>query len=209
VPVLTYFPSRGLAELVRLALAAAGVPYEQRFVGDADPALFPALKASGSLTFGAVPLWEDGDFRLVQSDAILRHVARTHGLYGSSAGDAARCDELHEGVRDVRAQLARLRSAAPGDVPALRAELAETVLPRWLGHFERRLGGGAWFVGGALTYADLSVWSMLETLRDNGLAAGLAACPGLVAFEARVAAVPGVARHLADPKRFPVQLLPR
>lgn len=209
MPVLTYFPSRGLAELVRVLLSVAGVAYEQRFVGDRAPELLPALKASGVLAFGAVPLWEDGSLSLVQSDAILRHLARAHGLYGATASDAARCDEQHEGVRDVRAQLGRLRGAAPADVAGLRAELADAVLPRWLGHFERRLTGRTWLVGDAVTYADLSLWLLLETLRDNGLASGLAACPALTAHEARVAALPGVAAHVADPNRFPVQPLPR
>lgn len=209
MPVLTYFPSRGLAEPVRLLLSVAGVAYEQRFVGDRAPELLPALKASGVLAFGAVPLWEDGALSLVQSDAILRHLARAHGLYGATAVDAARCDEQHEGVRDVRAQLGRLRGAAPADVAGLRAELADTVLPRWLGHFERRLAGRTWLVGDSVTYADLSLWLLLETLRDNGLAGGLGSCPALGAHEARVAALPGVARHVADPNRFPAQLLPR
>lgn len=212
--MLTYFPSRGLAELLRIVLTDAGVAFAQRSVttpgADGVP-LFDTLRADGTLAFNSVPLWEEPDgFRLVQSDAILRHLARTYGLYGANAREAALCDQVHEGTKDVRAQLARLRTAAPEARAALRAELESTILPRWLGHFERLLAahGTGCFVGADCTYADLSVWSLLEALVDNGLAGPLGPLPLLTAFQARIAARPNLARYLADPARYPAQLLP-
>jgi len=32
-------------------------------------------------TFGQIPMLQDGDFELVQSNAILRYLARKHGTY--------------------------------------------------------------------------------------------------------------------------------
>ena len=62
LPKLVYFASRGRGEVIRLALAEAGVAYEEEnFAGDQ----FAALKASGRLPFLAVPLWEEDGFRLL------------------------------------------------------------------------------------------------------------------------------------------------
>jgi len=47
-----------------------------------------------------------------------------------------------------------------------------------------------------------------ETLRDNGFGAAYAGAPLLAAHGERMAARPGIARYVASPGRFPVQLLP-
>ena len=49
-----------------------------------------------------MPRLIDGGSSILQSLAILRHVGRTHGLYGSSAADAARIDSLLDGLEDMR-----------------------------------------------------------------------------------------------------------
>src|ERR1039457_663579 len=97
LPVLTYFSSRGRAEMIRLVCAEAQVAYTERHLGTYHPKdktpEFEALTATGVLPFDAVPRWEEpGGLRLAQSDAIARHVARTHGLYGKGPEEAARCD---------------------------------------------------------------------------------------------------------------------
>ncbi len=92
---LTYFDGRGLAEVPRLVLAEAGVKFEDRRVKD-----IATLKAE--LPFGQVPLYQDGDFKLVQSQAIIRYVARTHNLYGKDAKEAALIDQIGDGIQDLR-----------------------------------------------------------------------------------------------------------
>ena len=52
--------------------------------------------------YGQVPRLIDGGSSILQSLAILRHVGRTHGLYGSSAADASRIDSLLDGLEDMR-----------------------------------------------------------------------------------------------------------
>ncbi len=73
---LHYFRGRGNSQQARWALAAAGIPYESVFLDTA--ADFQALKQSGKLTFGQVPMAEfvgdDGKVTCVsQSLAIVRH----------------------------------------------------------------------------------------------------------------------------------------
>jgi glutathione S-transferase len=215
LPKLTYFATRGRAEAIRLLLAEAGVEYEEvNFDWIPPPERPPALRAlveEGRLAFNAVPLWEEPDgLRLVQSDAIFRHLARTHGLYGSGPREAALCDMVMEGVKDVRMETMQLISTPAAERPALRARLVESVIPRWLGHFERLLepSTSGFFVGASLTCADLTVFLMLENMADNRFDTTLAAFPKLAAFKARIAERPRIAARLSSPKRFPAQLLP-
>jgi glutathione S-transferase len=215
LPTLTYFSSRGRAELIRLVCAEAGVAYREKGLGVYHPVDktpdFNALKATGILPFDMVPIWEEpGGFLLAESDAIVRHLARTHGLYGRDAREAARCDMIFSALDGMRTDLRRLVSVAPAERAAQRDELRERILPRWLGYFERILSanGGDFIVGGAVTFVDVTLLLAFENLRDNGFGAAYAACPKLTAHGERMAARPGLARYVASAERFPVQLLP-
>jgi glutathione S-transferase len=72
---------------IRVALHDAGLAYEEVY-----PENWLAYKAAGvadgSLPFGQNPqlLLDDGT-SIVQSNAILRHVGRTGGLYGKTESD--------------------------------------------------------------------------------------------------------------------------
>jgi len=114
----------------------------------------------GVLPFGAVPVWEEsGGLRLAQSAAIVNHLARQHGLRGSSLLEEARCDELLGAIDDVRGELRKLQVAVPCARVDVRRELQERALPRWFGDLERhlkpRLDSIGFAVGTSLTVADL------------------------------------------------------
>src|SRR5262245_5653737 len=135
---LVYFAARGRAEIIRLALAEAGVEWKDETFPLDD---FPKLKASGRLPFQAVPIWEeDGGFRLAQSQAILQHVGRTHGLAGKTPQEQALVDQALGAVEDVRVEIRKLTSAPAEKRPEVRAELLTKTLPRWFGYLEALLG---------------------------------------------------------------------
>ena len=92
-PRLTYFPVRGRAELARLIMVQAGVEWDEVAV---NPESLGQLKQSGVLAFDQVPLYEEGDFALVQSNTIARYLARKNGLYGSNEHEGAKIDEIVE-----------------------------------------------------------------------------------------------------------------
>jgi glutathione S-transferase len=214
-PRLIYFSSRGRAELIRLILAQVGAEYEEENVGPYDvtnktPA-FLALKSSGALPFDALPLWQEPDgFTLAQSDAIVRHVARAHGLYGADARESALCDMVMEGIKDLIGDVGKIWSVEPALRAELRSRLDREIVPRWLGYLERIVArnDGAFVVGRAMTHADIALFHMVERLTDNHLAGGLTDCPKLVALAARVRNQPRIAAYVSSPKRWPVQLLP-
>lgn len=110
---LRYFDIRGLAEPIRLTLAALGLEYEElkyercpaNSVGEAEcrPGVtdWNTAKqegiASGLLPFGQVPSLTYVDqqsgktFEMVQSQAILRFLARKHNFYGTSEEEEILC----------------------------------------------------------------------------------------------------------------------
>ena len=218
-PTLIYFAARGRAEFIRLLLAEAGVDYQGHVVGkgtppvDGRPTDFAALKATGTLPFDAVPVWEEpSGLRLAQSSAIANHIARTHGLRGRNAIEEAQCDQLLGAVDDVRLELRKLVTVAADQRPALRAELASATLPRWLGYLDRLLekngGGAGYVVGASVTVADLALWYLLETIQDNGLGVALERYPALVAFAQRIGNRPRIAAYLKWARRPPFVPLP-
>ncbi len=218
-PTLVYFPARGRAEVLRLALAEAGVDWEEHPVGrgtppvDGRPTDFAALKASGDLPFEAVPVWEEpGGFRLAQSVAILNHVGRTHGLRGRTPLEEARVDEWLGAVEDVRAELRKLTATPAEQRRALRAELGASTLPRWFGWMDRLLrtnrGGAGFTVGEGITVADLALYYLLELVRDTGLGDAIDRYPALAGLEKRIASRPHIAAYLASPRRPPFTSLP-
>lgn len=210
MPRLTYFSSRGLAEVPRLLLAETATAYEAVHLGafkpgDQPPA-FTALQQSGKLAFGMVPLWEEDDgLTLVQSDAIVRHLARTRGLYGDTAGEAARADMVAESVRDVRTEVAKLRFLEGDARAAQRQKLEKTYLPLWMERFQVNLQDSGLF-GPRLSYADIAVWYLLENLADNQMPVWQQ-FPALQGFYGRIQDRPNLRRYLSSPGRFPAQPL--
>src|SRR3569623_3077730 len=83
---------KGLARdtRVRWELEEVGQPYEVRLLS------FEAMKEPAHLAlhpFGQIPTYEEGDFRLFETGAIVLHLARTHaGLMPDDAAARARAD---------------------------------------------------------------------------------------------------------------------
>jgi len=210
---LSYFSARGLAEPIRVLLAEAKVDYEEVSLGtynpENQPKGFQDLIASGHLTFNQVPIWQEPDgFKLTQSNAIIRHLARKHHFYGSNEAEMARCDEIGEGLLDFRTAV---RGAAIGaDKEAGKKKVLEEIAPKYLGHFEKVLhaneGGKGFIVGKNPTFVDFGLWYLLEMVEDQGIAK-LDSFPSLKAYKARIESRESVANHRANPKRFPIQYL--
>lgn len=81
-------------------------------------------------------------------------------------------------------------------------------LPKFLGYFERVLGGAdghVYMVDNTLTYVDLSIFQLLEGLRfsfPRTMARVAPSYPGLAALHERVAARPNIAAYLGSPRRL-------
>ena len=204
-PRLTYFAGWGLAEQVRWVMAACDVEWDQ--VALASHGEFASLRDdSGALAFGQLPLLEIDGLRLVQSQAIVRYVARRGGLLAGGGGDdaaeSATIDMVAEAVRDARSGLTAYPFSIDG--PAHAVQCRAKLLGKQLPYLEAALRrGGGTVVPSGLSYADVLIAEMLEgyvcflgpDLIDD--------LPWLKALRDRVLALEGVAKYLTSDRRHP------
>jgi len=199
-PVLTYFNGRGLAEVIRLTLKEAGVEFEDRRIEHKD---VEALRATGALPYGQVPLYQEGDFSLGQSGSIARYVARKHGLHGKDARESAFVDSVVDCVlTDIGGNV--FRQMKWGD-EAKKAENKEKfekeVLTKYLPALERQLaahdGGKGYFLGEHVSLADIAFFHFFSNLQGE-FPHALDKAPTLKALYDRVAARPKIAKWVAE-----------
>jgi len=216
-PRLTYFSSRGLTESIRVLLADIGVDYEDAGVGTFTPAGqpegFKTLIASGKLPFDQLPIWEEPSGLLIsQSQAIVRHIARTHGYAGDNATEAAFVDQAHEGVIDVQQRVSiQARAYRTATADAQKAEAKENAIKdinKALNKFENLLhknhDGKGFIASNKISYADIALYYFLEAGGENGLVK-LDAHPLLHAYKERIENRPHIAQYRKNPHRYPPQ----
>jgi glutathione S-transferase len=104
---LYYFAGRGLADEIRWLLAATNTTFTQKIINQRSQLL--KMTAKGQLPFGQLPLLQIDGLDIVQSQAIIRYLARKHQLLGKNDEEMLRCDIIAETVRD----LISLVSSAP------------------------------------------------------------------------------------------------
>ncbi|WIA09015.1 hypothetical protein OEZ85_008429 [Tetradesmus obliquus] len=207
---LYYFPLRGRVEVFKLMCAAKKVEYEIKDVDYAD------MKSNRvTYPFGQCPRLVDGDVDICQSNTIIRHVARKHGLYGSSEAEMAAVDQIIDGVESIRGVYLKLIYGDELKEEAKAAYQAAHIAPdsstgrnsgahfAFLEQLLARNGGGSGFiVGTSLTAADLCVWEIVDLHLRIFKEEVTAAYPLLVAHHGRVAGLPGIAEYLASPARL-------
>ena len=197
---LTYFDFHGgRGEPARLALAMAGIPFEDDRVTFAD---WPRRKPE--TPFGALPLLEVDGKILAQSNTINRYVGKLAGLYPTDPWEAALCDETMEAVEDITNKIAATMFLPDDRKKSERQALVEGPIPFYLTALERRLeqNGGRYFAGDRLSVADLKVFMLMRQLRSGvldhvptDLPDHIA--PKLVEHYQRIKAEPGVAAYYA------------
>ena len=207
---LTYWNGRGRCEAIRLMLAACGEEYDEGVPGVpgvshlAEPEHWTALQDSGALLMGSVPLLCIDGLQLVQSQAIVRYLARKHGLCGdpASASDAVMVDIVAETILDWKNatgfafEYSRNGYEPTQEQTATMAAGNAKFLPRLEGFLAR--SGTGYFVGSSLTYADLVALEPLEQLAPHE---DLAAFPLLGKLHATLRANERLAAWLASDRR--------
>ncbi|XP_014648646.1 PREDICTED: glutathione S-transferase P-like [Ceratotherium simum simum] len=193
---IVYFPVRGRCEAMRMLLADQGQSWKEEVVTK-ETWLQGPLKAS--CLYGQLPKFQDGDLTLYQSNAILRHLGRSLGLYGRDQREAALVDMVNDGVEDLRKRGSHL---IRHDYEEGKARYVQE-LPGHLKPFETLLaqnqGGQAFIVGDQISFADYNLLDLL--LVHQVLAPGcLDSFPLLSAYVARLSARPKLKAFLASPE---------
>ena len=73
-----------------------------------DKSCWTDIKDKLGLDFPNLPYFVDGDIKITQSNAILRHIARKNDLCGETVADKARVDMMADCAMDLRNGIVRL-----------------------------------------------------------------------------------------------------
>jgi glutathione S-transferase len=199
---LFYWALRGRGEQVRLLLNELGADYEDVHVSKKDR--FKAMRdeGPGTLSFGSVPMLQDGDFTLVQGPAIMNYLGRKHGIMPEDSRAAARTEAMVLGAEDMR--MAYFRSLGDGKAEKQAKLVAGAWTDRWLPAWDGLLainGDTGYLVGPSLTQADIAVWDALDAFVTWVEGASFGGFARLERFYESVRARPGVAAYLASDRR--------
>ncbi len=202
-PTITAFANspdqgQGLARdmQVRWALEEVGQPYDVRLVS------FEELKKPAHLArqpYGQIPTYEDGDFVLFESGAIVLHIAQTHaGLLPTDANARSRAIvwmfDAHSTIEppivnlDIAELLEGDKSWNAERLPLVKDRIRDRLRP-----LSNRLGNSDW-LDGAFSAGDLLMIGVLRRLAGSGI---LEDFPNLAAYVARGEARPAFQRAFA------------
>lgn len=222
---LHYWPTiQGRGEFVRLALEAAGADY-------VDVARLPEPEGGGESALGerlgdpdsarpafAPPFLVDGDIVVGQTAAILLYLGPRLGLSGVGESDGLWTHQIQLTIADAVAEAHDTHHPISvgayydeqRDAAMLRARaFREERIPKFLHWFERVLqrnpAGTQHLVGDTLTYADLSLFQLVDGLRyafPKAAVRALAATPAVEKLHANVRRRQRVQAYLQSPRRI-------
>jgi glutathione S-transferase len=158
VATLYYLPGRGVADPIRWLLAAANISFIQRVVNSREK-FFKLCERQ--LPFGQLPLLLIDNLEIVQSNAIIRYLAKRSQLSGENVEEEVKCDMTSEAVRDLISVVAVAPFHRAKSTEAASAHVA-LMKEKWaiLGsRFEVIIqeNGSQFLVGKKLTYVDVLV----------------------------------------------------
>ena len=197
-PVISYTPTRGRAETIRLILEEVEIKYDERAV----TSLTEWLRLKPTLPFLQLPTYEDADVFIVQSHAIYRHLARIHGLYGQTESEHIDCDATEEAIRDAQQELWWfVNGLFPEKDPQKFADInLSSRLERLQRFLDRNSRDAQFWVSGSLTFVDLLAFAYLDDLRVL-FPSTLSNFGQLTEFQERIAARPRIKEYLISSRR--------
>jgi glutathione S-transferase len=220
---LYYWPEiQGRGEFIRLVLEEAGAPYadvaRESKKGMAEMMAILERDTAGRAPF-APPFLSDGDFIVGQTAAILLYLGDKLAL--SPKDEAGRlwthqlqltiADLVNE-AHDVHHPIGAVRYYEDQKLEALRraGDFRSERIPKFLGWFERVLNrnpkGSEHLVGSSITYADLSLFQVVDGLTyafPTATGRALANAPRVAAVHRAVAQRPRIAAYLKSNRRLP------
>ncbi|XP_071647931.1 glutathione S-transferase-like [Temnothorax longispinosus] len=151
---LTYFHLTGLAEPIRLLFSYAGIDFVDERIDKND---WPKLKPT--MPFGKVPVLEVDGKRIHQSVAIGRYVAKQCGLAGKNDLESLEIDStvdtIQELLENIYVNYVRAKEQ--------KLEIVDETVSYYLERLDAQVKrNGGYFVGGALTWADLTFVGVLD-----------------------------------------------
>eukprot|EP00667_Euglena_gracilis_P020581 EG_transcript_22309 len=219
--VLGYWPTRGRAAPLRMMLAYAGVPYEDRrhepdnWFNQTKPEL------SQTNALANLPYLQDGDRCIAQSHVCILYLGAKLGLDPTDVLDPRALSNMQvlNEIADVRTAFNTVCypfmkvSRSQEEFEANRTAHLKEKLPPVYAKLERHLSqaGTAFFSADTPLSADFHVWETLDQqeafARSAGVDSLLAAYPKLQKFYAAFRALPQLQKYFAsDAFRLPFNI---
>jgi glutathione S-transferase len=216
---LYYWPGiQGRGEFIRLALEESGADYVDVARGKGGTAaMMKMMEARSPTPPFAPPFLKSGKLVVAQVANILLYLGPRHGLAPKAEAGRLWIHQLQLTIADLVVEVHDTHHPLGVTLyyedqrrPAKErsAEFWNERVPKYLGYFERLLknSGGSYLTGRRLTYADLSVFQIVEGLRyafPKRMKAFERKIPGLVDLRDRVAARPNIRAYLESDRRIP------
>jgi len=216
---LYYWPTiQGRGEFVRLALEEAGADYVDVARKRGDGVITKLIERKGEKhpPF-APPILKAGKQVIAQTALILHWLGPRIGLAPRNERERLWLHQLQLTITDLVVEIHDTHHPVTSwlyfeeQVPSAKRRTKDFWryrVPKFLGYFEKLLerSGGPWLLGRRLTYADLSLFQIVE-----GLCYGFPKrmkrfekkIPRVIALRDRVAKRPRIAAYLASERRIP------
>jgi glutathione S-transferase len=215
---LYYWPSiQGRGEYVRLALEEAGADYADVARSERGMAAMMRLmeKEGGTPPF-APPFLRAGKLVIGQTANILLYLGSRHGLAPKAEAGKLWVHQLQLIVADFVLEIHDTHHPLGPSLyyedqrsPAKKrtGEFWKERVPKYLGYFEQLVqhNGSAYLTGRRLTYADLSLFQIVEGLRyafPKRMEAFERRIAGLIDLHDRVASRPNIKAYLSSDRRI-------
>src|SRR5262245_47035548 len=217
---LYYWPEiQGRGEYVRLALEEAGASYvdvARRSGGEDRMIAIIGGKREQYPPF-APPFLKAGRLTIAQTANILHYLGPRHGLAPNTEQGRLWVHQLQLTIADFVEEVhnthhpigsALYYEQQRKEAKRYSREFWQRRPQKYLGYFERVLdrSGGAWLTGRRISYADLSLFQIVEGLRyafPKAMRRLEREIPGVVAVHDAVGKRPRIAAYLASPRRIP------
>jgi glutathione S-transferase len=208
----TGIPGRG--EFVRLPLEAAGIPYRDRAREEGDNAVLKHLNGMKDHPAFAVPLLEGDGLKIAQTANILLYLGEKHGFAPQDTAGRLFVHQLQLTIADVVAEAHDVHHPVAASLyyedQKTEAKRAAEVfrddrIPAFLDYFERAAGANDWLAGGHWSYADTSLFQLIEGLRyafPKRMKALAKNYPKIAAIVGRVLELPKLKEYLASDRRL-------
>ncbi|CEM22076.1 unnamed protein product [Vitrella brassicaformis CCMP3155] len=170
--VLGYWDIRGLAQPCRLLLEYSNVPFEdKKYALEATPEggwsakSWLDVKHTLGVEFSNLPYMIDGDVKISQTNAIMRHICRNYNpkLLGEGPHEMARVDMCADVVMDYRNTIVKV--AYGPDFDTNFKAWVETTMSKFLKCFSDHLADKEWLVGKQITFPDFHLYELLDQTR--------------------------------------------
>ncbi|XP_071647924.1 glutathione S-transferase-like [Temnothorax longispinosus] len=157
---LTYFDLTGVGEPIRLLFSYAGIDFVDKRIDKND---WPKLKPT--MPFGKVPVLEVDGKRIHQSVAIARYVAKQCSLAGKNDLESLEIDSTVDTIYDLKANLEDFHYESKEQAKEEKLKAAKVTVPYYLERLDAQVKkNGGYFVGGTLTWADITFVALLDYL---------------------------------------------